>query len=106
MWFEPNPVDSKAEKRAVFDNKINEIENFEGSDPTGREKFFQPMKNHIRLLKERFNDEIRHIFGIHTTALTANEAGYLVGFRTADEIRNRLAKAEKETHLRLVSKGY
>ena len=72
----------------------------------GRSKFFQPMKNHIRLLKERFNDEIRHIFGIHTTALTANEAGYLVGFRTADEIRNRLAKAEKETHLRLLSKGY
>ena len=72
----------------------------------GRSRFFQPMKRHIRLLEERFNDEIRQIFGIHTTALTANEAGYLVGFRTIDEIRNRLAKAEKETHLRLLSKGY
>lgn len=72
----------------------------------GRSKVIQPMKRHIRLLEERFGDEIRQIFGIHTAALTANEAGYLVGFRTADEIRNRLAKAEKEIHLRLLSKGY
>lgn len=72
----------------------------------GRSKLFRPIKRHIRLLEERFGDEIRQIFGIHTAALTANEASYLVGFRTADEIRNRLVKAEKETHLRLLSKGY
>jgi hypothetical protein len=72
----------------------------------GRSKEFCPLKKHVRLLQERFDDEIRHIFGIHTQALTANEAGYLVGFRTADEIRSRCAKAEKETHLRLLSKGY
>ena len=72
----------------------------------GRSKEFKPANQHIRLLRERFGDEVRHIFGIHTSALTANEAGYLVGFRTADEIRNRCAKAEKETRLRLLSKGY
>jgi len=72
----------------------------------GRSKEFKPAKQHIRLLRERFGDEIRQIFGIHISALTANEAGYLVGFRTADEIRNRCTKAEKETRLRLLSKGY
>ena len=72
----------------------------------GRSVEFKPVPKHIRLLEERFGDEIRQIFGIHPRALTANEAGYLVGFRTADEIRNRLVKAEKETRLRLLSKGY
>ncbi|MDP3517076.1 MAG: phosphoribosyltransferase [Pseudohongiella sp.] len=72
----------------------------------GRSKEFKPAAKYIRLLEERFGDEIRQIFGVHTRALTANEAGYLVGFRTIDEIRNRLAKAEKETSLRLLSKGY
>lgn len=71
----------------------------------GRSVDFTPKKQHIRLLQERFGHEIRHIFGIHTTALTANEASYLVGFKTLDEIRNRRAKAEKETHLRLLSKS-
>ena len=59
----------------------------------------------MRLLSERFENEIRNILGISTTALTANEANYLVGFKSADEIRNRLTKAEKETVERLRSKG-
>lgn len=71
----------------------------------GRSKAFRPQKTHIRLIEERFGDEIKHIFGIHPRALTANESGYLVGFRTAVEIRNRCVKAEKETRLRLLSKG-
>lgn len=50
----------------------------------GRSVEFKPVPKHIRLLEERFGDEIRQIFGIHPRALTANEAGYLVGFRTAD----------------------
>lgn len=70
----------------------------------GRSKRFSPVKKHIQLLEDRFGDEINEIFGIHTTALTANEASYLVGFRSADEIRNRCLKAEKETALRLLSK--
>ena len=72
----------------------------------GRSKDFQPVKKHIQLLEERFSDEIKQTFGIHTRALTANEASYLVGFRTADEIGNRCAKAKKERNLRLLSKGF
>ncbi|WP_217806030.1 hypothetical protein, partial [Halomonas sp. BC1] len=71
----------------------------------GRSHDFLPEKKKLRLLHERFGDEIKNIFGIRTAALTANEADYLVGFRSADEIRNRLAKAEKETVERLRSKG-
>lgn len=59
----------------------------------------------IRELERRYGDEIRKIFGIATHALTADEAGYLIGFRTSDEIRNRRAKAEQETYLRLGAKG-
>ena len=38
-------------------------------------------------------------------APTANEAQYLIGFKTADEIRNRRTKATQEIHRRLRSKG-
>lgn len=72
----------------------------------GRDKSFKPQKKHIQILEERFDEEIKDIFGIQVRALTANEASYLVGFRTVDEIRNRCIKAEKETNLRLLSKGF
>ena len=42
---------------------------------------------------------------IHVDALTAKEAQLLVGFRAADEIRNRLLEAQQEVDLRLRSKG-
>ena len=71
----------------------------------GRDKHFLPARTVIEKLKGRYGYEITEIFGIDTTALTANEANYLIGFRTADEIRNRLAKAREETRLRLRSKG-
>ena len=54
---------------------------------------------------ERFPDAIHHAFGIDPGALTANEAVYLSGFRTADELRNRAAKAAEEIDLRLRAKG-
>jgi UDP-N-acetylmuramyl pentapeptide synthase len=57
----------------------------------------------IRELEKRYENEIEEIFGIIPGALTANEANYLIGFKSADEIRNRLAKARKETDLRLRS---
>lgn len=72
----------------------------------GRSKEFCPSKKQVQLLEGRFGDEIKNIFGIHARALTANEASYLVGSRTVDEIRNRCIKAEEETRLRLLSKGY
>lgn len=71
----------------------------------GRIKQFQPTRMVIRKLEKRYDDEIEEIFGIIPGALTANEASYLIGFKSADEIRNRLAKARKETDRRLRSKG-
>jgi hypothetical protein len=59
----------------------------------------------VRLIKERFRDEFTEIFGINPDALTANEARYLVGFRSIDAIRDRLAAAKQEIDLRLRSKG-
>lgn len=61
----------------------------------GRTTKFKPETKTIRLLEKRYGHEINDIFGIDPAALTANEASYLVGFRTADEIRNRLAKARQ-----------
>lgn len=71
----------------------------------GRVKHFHPSRTIVKKLEGRYGNEITEIFGISPSALTANEANYLVGFKTADEIRNRLAKARKETRLRLRSKG-
>ena len=71
----------------------------------GRDKSTHPNKSQLWILKERYRHDIKDIFGIEVDALTANEAGYLVGFRTVDEIRNRLAKAKEEVNRRLGSKG-
>lgn len=71
----------------------------------GRDPLLQPKRQQVRLLKERYRHEFTAIFGIEPHALTANEANYLVGFKSADEIRNRLAKAEQEIDRRLRSKG-
>jgi hypothetical protein len=49
----------------------------------------------INKIEKRFSNELTEIFGIVPAALTANEANYLVGFRSADEIRNRIAKAQQ-----------
>lgn len=71
----------------------------------GRNPALVPGKKFVRLIKERFNDEFTEVFGIEPEALSANEAEYLVGFRSIDAIRNRLAKAEQEIDRRLRSKG-
>jgi len=71
----------------------------------GRIKQLRPKRNVIHKIEERFPHDIEKILGIIPSALTANEADYIIGFRSADEIRNRLAKARKETNLRLRSKG-
>lgn len=64
-----------------------------------------PAPKFVRLIKERFDEEFTGVFGIEPDALTANEAQYLVGFKSVDAIRNRLAAAEQESHRRLRSKG-
>lgn len=71
----------------------------------GRIKTLSPEHSVIKRLQERYQDEIYNIFGIKTNALTANEAQYLIGFRTADEIRGRVTKAREEIYRRLRSKG-
>ena len=50
--------------------------------------------------------EQRPTCAIYPESLTANEASYLSGFRTADELRNRGAKAAEEIDLRLRAKGF
>jgi orotate phosphoribosyltransferase len=71
----------------------------------GRRKNLRPEPKNLRQIVARHELEIEEILQIAPSALTANEADYLIGFRTADEIRNRLAKARKEINLRLRSKG-
>ena len=71
----------------------------------GRIPELVPAKKTVQLLTRRFGDDIFNIFGIRPEALTANEAQYLVGFRSVDEIRNRLAAARQEIDRRLRSKG-
>jgi hypothetical protein len=52
-----------------------------------------------------YQHEIYNNFGIQPSTLTANEAQYLIGFRSADETRGRLIKAREEIHRRLCLKG-
>jgi hypothetical protein len=71
----------------------------------GRKKSLHLERRAFKLLEARYGNEIIETFGIAVEALTANEAQYLVGFRSFNEIRNRITKARKEIHLRLRSKG-
>lgn len=64
-----------------------------------------PASKTIRELEARHGDEIRKLFGIEPSALAASEAQYLLGFRTTDELRNRVAKAKQERLARLRAKG-
>lgn len=64
-----------------------------------------PVKLVIKILERRFGNEIREIFNIEPAALTAAEAGYLIGFKDADTLRNRAVKAGRERSERLLSKG-
>jgi hypothetical protein len=59
----------------------------------------------IKELESRHGAELREIIGIEPGALTSSEAQYLLGFRTTDELRNRVAKAGQERLARLRSKG-
>lgn len=54
---------------------------------------------------KRHGDTIREQFGFEPAGLTAEEARYLIGFRTADELRNRVAAARQARVDRLGAKG-
>jgi hypothetical protein len=64
-----------------------------------------PVQKTVQRLDREFGHVIRETFGIEPSALTADEAQYLLGFRTAEEIRGRSAKAREKTDLRLRAKG-
>jgi len=58
----------------------------------------------INQLEARHGQAIRDTIGIGASQLTGPEAQYLIGFKSADELRNRAAKAEQERVARLRSK--
>lgn len=64
-----------------------------------------PDPGHLRALRQRHGGAIRDILGIEIEALTADEAQYLVGFRTTDEFRGRALKAAQERNRRLRARG-
>lgn len=64
-----------------------------------------PVRRITAVLERRHGDAIREIFQIDAAALTAEEAQYLIGFRTSDEIRNRSVTARQETNRRLRAKA-
>jgi hypothetical protein len=64
-----------------------------------------PVQRTVQRLEKEYGHVIRETFGIEPAALTADEAQYLLGFRTAEEIRGRSAKARETTNLRLRAKG-
>jgi hypothetical protein len=74
----------------------------EGAGSGGR---LTPDRRVTMLLETRHGDAIREVFQIDPAALTAEEAQYLIGFRSADEIRNRSLAAKQETDRRLRAKG-
>ncbi|MHB1573475.1 MAG: phosphoribosyltransferase [Acidithiobacillus sp.] len=70
-----------------------------------RELTMGPAKQLVQKLEVRHGQPIRELFGIEPEALTASEAGYLIGFRSADELRNRAVKARQERSERFVVKS-
>jgi hypothetical protein len=59
----------------------------------------------IEELKERHGSAIKEIFSIDPGALTNDEAQYLIGFRTTDELRARAIAAVAERSERILSKN-
>lgn len=76
-----------------------------GFDKASGTGIMTPASKTINELEARHGEEIGNIFGIEPGALTASEAQYLLGFRTTDELRNRVAKARSERSARLRAKG-
>ncbi len=70
-----------------------------------RDAKLTPSRQQVRLLETRFGDAIRELFHIDPAALTASEASYLTGFRDADALRARAARAETQRDQRLAAKG-
>jgi hypothetical protein len=70
-----------------------------------RTQSLAPTAKQISEIERRFGDEVRELFEIEPAALTQAEATYILGFRDADSLRKRAAKAERERSDRLHAKG-
>lgn len=70
-----------------------------------RSGIMTPASRTIKELEVRHGKEISSLFSIEPGALTWSEAQYLIGFRTTDELRNRVAAARSERSARLLAKG-
>lgn len=64
-----------------------------------------PDRKTVKELEARHGNEISKLFDVEPGALTWSESQYLLGFRTTDELRNRVAKARSERSARLLAKG-
>jgi hypothetical protein len=76
-------------------------------EPTNapRSGTMEPSSKTIKELEARHGNEIEKLFGIKPEALTQSESQYILGFRTTDELRKRVAKARLERQDRLLEKG-
>lgn len=70
-----------------------------------RNATIKPSPRTVRELERRYGNEIRSEFEVEPIALTASEADYLIGFKTADELANRAATARTENARRQSAKG-
>ena len=59
---------------------------------------------YLNLKNEQYLENIKNLFSIDPSALTFEEARYLVGFKTADQLRTGATKAENERKNRIASK--
>ena len=70
-----------------------------------RTKLLRPTAATVRKIEGRFGNVIRELFGIDPAALTADEAQYILNFRNADALRDRVTAAQGERGRRLGAKG-
>jgi hypothetical protein len=64
-----------------------------------------PKKAQFSEIERRYGDVVRDEFGVEPAAITADEAAYILNFRDADALRDRVAKARGERERRLLQKG-
>lgn len=72
---------------------------------SSRSGTLRALKTQSTIIERRYGDEIRELFSIDPSALTRSEAGYLIGFKNVDELRNRATKAKVEGRKRRLSKS-
>jgi hypothetical protein len=70
-----------------------------------RSRELKAKAQHLKIIEERYYETVKQLFSIAPSALTYDEALYVVGFRTSDELRSRAIAAENERKNRIASKS-